>query len=493
MMRPSDMRNTQAKVIPIRGGAEKEDGMGADIHFLNLTKISAEIRKGALSPVEVTAHMLDRIARLDNRLRSYATVMSASAMAAARQAESEIARGMDRGPLHGVPVAVKDLCFTRDAPTGSGTTIYRNWTPNYDATVVERLKRAGAIILGKLQLTEGATGHHHPDIAAPINPWSAERWTGVSSSGSGVATAAGLCYGSLGSDTAGSIRFPSASCGLTGIKPSWGRVSRYGIFPLAESLDNIGPMARSAADAAAILGVIAGADANDPTARLEGVPDYLGEIAAGVRGLRIGIDRSYACEGTDQEVVAALENALAVFRDLGAQILDISFPSIDGILANALTLMTVEAAEGHMATFPSRASEYSQGLAGLLEIGRAVTGVDLFKAEKARWEFTGRLAETFRDVDLILIPAIKAPVPTVDEANAAMGDPAAGLPGLLRFTVPFNASGNPTITLPGGADKRGMPIGIQLVGRPLAEDVLCRAGHAFQQATDWHTRHPDIG
>ncbi|MGB5950546.1 MAG: amidase [Parvibaculum sp.] len=463
-----------------------------DIHYQSLTHISREIRTGAVSPVEVTQDLLGRIARLEPRLHSYATVMEEAALADARRAESEIARGMDRGPLHGVPVAVKDLCFTKDAPTGSGTTIYRNWTPDHDATVVERLRRAGAVILGKLQLTEGATGHHHPDIVPPVNPWGADRWTGVSSSGSGVATAAGLCFGSLGTDTAGSIRFPSASCGVTGIKPSWGRVSRYGVFPLAESLDHIGPMARSAADAAAILGAIAGADANDPTARLEPVPDYLGGIAGGISGLRIGIDWSYATDGADEAVAAVIKEALAVFRELGARIREISLPSIAGILANALTLMTVEAAEGHAATFPSRASEYSPGLTGLLEIGRAVTGVDLFKAQKERWAFSGRLASVFEDVDVILMPAIMTTVPTVDEANAAMADPVQGLPSLLRFTVPFNASGNPSITLPGGHDARGLPIGFQLVGRHMAEDVLCRAGHAFQQATDWHTRHPKL-
>lgn len=463
-----------------------------DIHYQSLTQISREIRRGAVSPVEVTQDLLGRIARLEPRLHSYATVMEEAALADARRAESEIARGMDRGPLHGVPVAVKDLCFTKDAPTGSGTTIYRNWTPDHDATVVERLRRAGAVILGKLQLTEGATGHHHPDIVPPVNPWGADRWTGVSSSGSGVATAAGLCFGSLGTDTAGSIRFPSASCGLTGIKPSWGRVSRYGVFPLAESLDHIGPMARSAADAAAILGVIAGADANDPTARLEPVPDYLGGISGGISGLRIGVDWSYATDGADEAVAAVIRETLAVFRELGVRIREISVPSIAGILANALALMTVEAAEGHAATFPSRASEYSPGLTGLLEVGRAVTGVDLFRAQKERWAFSGRLASVFEDVDLILMPAIMTTVPTVDEANAAMADPVQGLPSLLRFTVPFNASGNPSITLPGGYDARGLPIGFQLVGRHMAEDVLCRAGHAFQQATDWHTRHPKL-
>ncbi|MCE9650350.1 MAG: amidase [Parvibaculum sp.] len=463
-----------------------------DIHYRSLMSVSADIRRGALSPVDVTQALLDRISRLESKLRAFATVMAEKALAQAKIAEDEISRGMDRGPLHGVPVAVKDLCFTADAPTASGTTIYRNWTPDHDATVVERLKRAGAVILGKLQLTEGATGHHHIDIAPPVNPWNGDHWTGVSSSGSGVATAAGLCFGSLGSDTAGSIRFPSACCGLTGIKPTWGRVSRHGIFPLAESLDHIGPMTRSAADAAAILGVIAGADANDPTALLAPVPDYLGELSRGVRGLRIGIDWSYVGEGTDAAVLAAVKDALAVFASLGVDIREIAFPSPAGILGSALTLMTAEVAASHAATFPSRRAEYSPGLAGLLDLGRTVSGIDLFNAQKERWAFSGRLASVFNDVDLILVPAIGMTVPTFGDAEAAMADPVAGLPSLLRFTLPFDASGSPSITLPSGTDGKGLPIGFQLVGRHLSEDVLCRAGHAFQQATDWHTRHPAL-
>lgn len=461
-----------------------------DIHYRNLTKVSADIRSGELSPVEVTQTLLDRIKRLEPKLHPFATVMAETALQQARTAEEEIRRGMDRGVLHGVPVAVKDLCFTKDAPTASGTTIYRNWTPDFDATVVERLKRAGAVILGKLQLTEGATGHHHTDIEPPVNPWGESYWTGVSSSGSGVATAAGLCFGSLGSDTAGSIRFPSACCGLTGIKPTWGRVSRHGVFPLSESLDHIGPMARSAADAAAILGVIAGADANDPTALRAPVPDYLREISGGVRGLRIGVDWDFVGQGTSNEVLAVLKDALAVLADLGAEIREIVVPSSQGVLGNALTLMTVEAAHGHTATFPARKDEYSPSLAGLLEIGHSVTGIDFFTAQKERWAFSGRLASVFDDVDLIIAPAIGMTVPTFAAAEAAMADPVAGLPALLRFTLPFNASGSPTITLPGGYDAQGLPIGFQLIGRHLAEDVLCRSGHAFQQATDWHTRHP---
>src|ERR1700678_3388938 len=246
-----------------------------DLHYSGLVEVGKRIRKRELSAVEATQAQLDRIGRLDGRLKSYAHVMAASALEQAEAADREIATGKVRGPLHGVPIAVKDLCWTKDAPTAAGMKICRDNRPSEDATVVAKLKQAGAIILGKLQLTEGAYSDHHPDIEPPRNPWDATLWTGSSSSGSGVATAAGLCYGSLGSDTGGSIRFPSAANGITGLKPTWGRVSRYGVFELAASLDHIGPMARSAADCGAILGVIAGEDPKDTTT-LPGAPsDYL--------------------------------------------------------------------------------------------------------------------------------------------------------------------------------------------------------------------------
>ena len=242
--------------------------------FDSLIRVGRKIRDGQVSSVAVTAAQLDRIAALDGRYRSYATVTGERALARAEAADREIANGVSRGPLHGVPIAVKDLCRTQFAPTGAGTTMLRGVTPDYDCTVVERLEQAGAVILGKLAMTEGAYTSHHPDNPGPLNPWGADHWVGSSSTGSGVATAAGLCYGSLGSDTGGSIRFPSATCGLTGLKPTWGRVSRYGVYALADSLDHVGPMTRSAADAAAMLGAIAGADPRDPTSLQAPVPDY---------------------------------------------------------------------------------------------------------------------------------------------------------------------------------------------------------------------------
>ena len=263
-----------------------------ELSYLDLVEVGRRIQARQLSSVDVTQAVLDRIAKLDPRLKCYATLTPDLALAQAREADTEIARGTLRGPLHGVPIAIKDLCRTKGIPTAAGMPMHKDYRPDRDATVVTRLREAGAVLLGKLQLTEGAFGAHHPAIDPPVNPWSAAHWTGVSSSGSGVATAAGLCYGSLGSDTGGSIRFPSTMNGVTGLKPTWGRVSRAGVFALAESMDHIGPMTRSAVDAAAMLAAIAGADADDPTASHEAVPDYLGVIGEGVREVRIGIDRA---------------------------------------------------------------------------------------------------------------------------------------------------------------------------------------------------------
>ena len=249
--------------------ANQEPATALAPHYLELTELSRRIHARDLSPVEATKAQLGRIEKLDGQLKSYAHIMAEAGLLQARAAEAEIMRGEIRGPLHGVPIAVKDLCWTQGVPMAACTTIYKDFRPTEDATVVRKLYAAGAIILGKLQLTEGAWAEHHPQIPPPVNPWNAAHWSGASSSGSGVATAAGLCYGSLGSDTSGSIRFPCAANGVTGIKPTWGRVSRYGVFELAATLDRIGPMARSAADCGAMLGVIAGSDPNDPTASLE--------------------------------------------------------------------------------------------------------------------------------------------------------------------------------------------------------------------------------
>jgi len=462
-----------------------------DLHYCELVEIGQRIRKRELSPVEATQAQLDRIVRLDGQLKSYAYVMASSALEQAHAAEKEIAAGKVRGPLHGVPIAVKDLCWTKDAPTAAGTTIYRDYRPSEDATVVSRLKEAGAVILGKLQLTEGAYADHHPEIDPPRNPWDATLWSGASSSGSGVATAAGLCYGSLGSDTGGSIRFPSAANSVTGLKPTWGRVSRYGVFELAATLDHIGPMARSAVDCGAILGAIAGSDPNDPTAVLEPVPNYLANLSGSLRGTRIGVDPRWTSEGVDAAATRIFQDALRVAADLGAEILEIVVPDPTAMIDDWFPLCAVETAVAHEATYPSRKSEYGPGLAGLIELGLQQSGKDYQKIVLRREAFKGMVRALFEKVDLFAVPAQTFAAPTLAKM-ATLGENPELITGLLRFSCPFDMTGSPTITLPGGFTESGGPVAFQFVGRHFDEARLVAAGDAFQRVTDWHRRHPSL-
>ena len=463
--------------------------MSSDLPFKSLTTVSDLIRRRKLSSAEVTDTILQRIAQLDEQYHSYATVLPERALERAKAADAEITRGLWRGPLHGVPIAVKDLCYTTFSPTCAGTTIFKAFIPSFNATVVERLEDAGAVLLGKLQMTEGAYTSHHPQVPAPLNPWNTDYWVGSSSTGSGVATALGLCYGSLGSDTGGSIRFPSATCGLSGIKPTWGRVSRYGVFPLAETLDHVGPMTRSVADAGAMLGVIAGADRNDPTTYKAAVPDYLETIGDGVRGLRIGVDRGYSTDGVDREVVAALVEAERVFVGLGATVREVRFPAYQKLVSQWIAMCSVETAAAHADTYPTRRLEYGPDLAALIDQGLATKGSEIARINLERLRFSRELSELFEPVDVLLIPTMPVPIPSLDLMKAYGEDPNVLL-GILRFTAPFNFSGSPTLTLPNGFDATGMPLSMQLVGPHLSEDVLVRAGHAFQVATDWHRRRP---
>jgi amidase len=489
------MPTTERKLASLSGRVilvqRKDLLMSPDLPYESLTTVSDLIRRKRLSSEEVTETLLRRIAQLDGQYRSYATVLSERARTQAKAADAEIARGLWRGPLHGVPIAVKDLCYTTFAPTHAGTTIFKSFVPSFNATVVERLEEAGAVLLGKLQMTEGAYTSHHPDVFPPLNPWNTGYWVGSSSTGSGVATSLGLCYGSLGSDTGGSIRFPSATCGLTGIKPTWGRVSRYGVFPLAETLDHVGPMTRSAADAAAILGVIAGADRNDPTTYRAPAPNYLEAIGDGVRGLRIGADRGYATDGVDEQVVVALTEAERVLRGLGAAIREVRFPAYQKLVSQWIAMCSVETAAAHIDTYPERRSEYGPDLAKLIDQGIATKGTEIANIALERMRFSRELSELFQAVDVLLIPTMPVPTPSLDLMKAYGEDPNVLL-GILRFTAPFNFSGSPTLTLPNGLDSAGMPLSMQLVGPHLSEDVLVRAGNAFQGVTGWHQRRPPV-
>ena len=341
------------------------------LHFKTITELAELIKSKALSPVEVTAAMLDRIQAQDPHYKSYATVMAEQARESARAAERAVTAGNYLGLLHGIPIAVKDLCFTRGVATMGATKALSDHVPDFDSTVVQKLNAAGAIILGKLNLTEGAMAGYNRDFQVPVNPWGANLWSGASSSGSGVATAAGLCYGSLGSDTGGSIRFPSAACGVVGIKPTWGRVSRYGVLALAESLDHIGPMTRSAADAGAMLQAIAGPDSNDLTSLPVPAPDMLAGIDGGVRGVRIGLDEEYISGNTDPELAESVLAGIRVLEGLGAVIVPVKMPEVSGYMDAWGVLCAAEAAVAHEATYPSRRDDYGPWFQGWLDKGAA--------------------------------------------------------------------------------------------------------------------------
>ena len=466
--------------------------MSADpIHYKSITELSGLFRRGELLPSKVTEAMLGRIEKLDGRFHGYALVLADRAMAQAKRYDAEFAKGIWRGPLHGVPIGLKDLCYTTFAPTAGGTTIHAKFVPSFNATIVDRLELAGVVTLGKLKMTEGAYTSHHPNDQAPLNPWNTEYWVGSSSSGSGVATSAGLCFGSIGSDTGGSIRFPSATCGLTGIKPTWGRVSRHGVFPLADSLDHVGPMCRSAADAAAKLSAIAGAAVNETKDQPAPVPDNLTGIGGGNSGLRIGVDRSYTQDGIDPQVVAALLEAERTLAELGADIREIKFPAYVKLVSMWIPMCSIETAEAHLETYPSRKSEYGPDLAQLIEQGRSMSGVEIAQIHHERLKFCGSLAALFGEIDLLLVPTMPVPIPTLTKMGEYGADPSVLL-SILRFTAVFDFSGSPTITLPNGMASDGLPLSMQLVGPHLSEDVLARAGHAFQSVTDWHTRRAPI-
>ena len=459
------------------------------LHYQTISEVGARLRSRELSPVELTRAILERISVLDGELKSYATVMADSALASARAAEQEIAAGNYRRGLHGVPIAVKDLCFTTGVATMGGAKVLRDFVPDFDGTVVRKLNAAGAVILGKLNLTEGAMAGYNPEFQIPVNPWGADRWSGASSSGSGVATAAGLCYGSLGSDTGGSIRFPSAACGTVGIKPTWGRVSRYGVLALAESLDHVGPMTRSASDAGIMLQALAGHDPNDPTSLTAPVPNMLGGLDQGVRGVRIGVDERYIGDDVDSELAAAVMEGARLLESLGARLMQVRMPDTEPLSRAWAVLCSAEAAAAHREFFPSRADEYGPWFRGWLEMGLRHTARDYAVASYTRLASNGTLAEIFDGVDVLVCPSMTTPPERVtQEALYGPMDEEEWTWG--RFTIPYDFSGSPTISLPAGLNSEGLPLSIQFVGRHLTEPLLVQVGHAYEAATQHRLQPP---
>ncbi len=472
-----------------------DNGSVEELHYKTLMDVARMIEARKISPVELTKAMLDRIEIVDSVLKSYATVTSERALASARKAEQEITAGNYRGILHGVPIAVKDLCYTQGIRTMGGLGLLRDFVPDYDATVVSRLEEAGAVLLGKLNLTEGAMAGYHPDFDIPINPWDESYWPGASSSGPGVAVAAGLCFAALGTDTGGSIRVPSMANGIVGLKPTYGRVSRYGVLTLGETLDHVGPMARSTVDAAIVLETIAGYDKHDATSLREVAPKILPELSSGMKGMRIGFDRTYSSVGTDAGLVAAIDEALSVLQDLGADIVDIKVPGDAASLADIFfPICTREALNAHAATYPSRADEYGPFFRDFLELGASVSDEQYAAASEKRREYVRRFNAVLESVDAIVCPSggLNFRVPQeMQYGNASDLQPLFDALQ-IQFTIPANFAGTPTLTIPCGFSDEGMPYAVQFMGRRLSESLLCRIGHNYESATAWHNRHPAI-
>jgi len=461
----------------------------ADLCFATLTETSARLRSRELSPVELARTQLARIEARNPELHAYLAVLAESALAEARSAEKEISEGRWRGPLHGVPIGVKDLCDVAGVATTCASRVLDPRPAERDATVVRRLREAGAVIVGKLHMTEFALSGYHPELPVPVNPWDPSRFPGLSSSGSGVATAAGLAFATLGTDTGGSIRFPSAACGVVGLKPTRGRVSRAGVFPLGGSLDHVGPLARATADAAAVLDAIAGPDSADPTALRAPSPNCVATLAQGARGVRVGVDEAYATDGVEPAVAEAFRNDVRRVASAGATIVPVQVPSVDALLPAWAVICAAEAVVHHRGLFPERAASYGPTFRSFLEWGSELSGADVAAAALAREEWNARFAAVLEDVDMIACPSMPfLPLPVAALAPQARFEP--GISTIIRFTGPFNFSGSPTLSLPSGFTADGLPLSLQLVGRHREEATLCRVGHAFEATETRARRRP---
>ena len=470
----------------------------SELPFLTATALANLLRTREVSPLEATEAYLSRIEQVDPALNSYITVTAEQALAEARRAEAEIVAGNYRGLLHGVPVAVKDQFCTEGVLTTGGSSILEDYVPDYDATVMAKLKEAGAVLLGKLNMSEFAMGDafHHP-YGRPRNPWDLSRNPGTSSSGSGAATAAFLCATSLGEDTAGSIRGPAAFCGLVGIRPTWGLVSRYGMLASTWSMDAAGPISRTVEDCAATLQAISGYDPNDPYTRNAPVPDYLDGLDAGIQGLRVGVisDRVNA-DGVEPDVRDAVNRAVGQLGELGAEVEDVTIPMMAQSAAISTTLIYVDATAVHRGGLAEHPEKYDHNNRVRLLTGALIPAQAHQKANRLRQIIRQHILDALDRVDILLLPtsSVQAtPIPT--EAGMARNgkeDFLTMLGGRRTYTTPSNLAGVPGLSINCGFTSDGLPVGLQMVGRPFDEPTIFRAAYAYEQATDWHTRRPPV-
>ena len=460
--------------------------MSDALHYTTIRELGTRYRKREVSPVEVTGALLARIEKLDPALHAFVTLTPDRALADARAAE-EALRKRDSRPLLGIPIGHKDIYLTRGIRTTGGSALFADWVPEEESTVVTRWAEAGTVMLGKLITHEFAFGLQFPGHKFPParNPWNPEHIPGGSSSGSGAALAAGLVHGATGSDTGGSIRGPAAFCGITGLKPTYGRCSRAGVMTLSWTLDHTGPMARTVEDCAYLLQGMAGHDARDPASSTHPVDDYVGALEGDVRGLRIGVPRNYFFEDADADLVQEFERALDDLRKLGAEVRDITIPSFNASRSFFLILVT-EAFAYHEQDLRQRPELYGEVLRERIMSGALVTASEYVQAQRIRMQICADVAEAMKTVDVLAAPTSPKPATPFKIAH----DPELAFP--RSNMPPFNLTGQPTLAVPCGFAKSGLPVSMQLAGRAFEETTVLRLGHAYQRATDWHTRRPPV-
>ena len=462
-----------------------------DIPFLSATELSALIHDREVSPVEAVEAYLERIEAVDSRVNAYLTVCRDDALREAREAEHALSRGEYRGPMHGVPFAVKDQLYTRGVRTTGGSPIFGDFVPEEDATVITRLKDAGAILLGKLNMTEFATTAFHHSFATARNPWNLERHTGGSSSGSGAATAAYLCATSLGEDTGGSIRFPASWCGLVGLRPTWGRVSRYGLMTGVWSMDTIGPISRTVEDCAMTLQAIAGYDSKDTYTWDVAVPDYRKALGGDVKAKKVGIVREMVdSEEVVDEVREAVMNATGVLGELGASVEEVSIP----LSSHAWTIssgLRIEAPLTHRDLVLNRLQDLGHdNRIGYLR-GSVMPAQAYCKAQKLREMLRHQVLRALEVVDLLVLPTAAVPAQKHEPGPAADGNAGTGRISWL-LTPTFSLANTPALSICCGSSSDDLPIGLQIAGRPFDEASILAMAYAYEQSTSWHTRRPPI-
>ena len=454
---------------------------------LTIAKIASLIRKRKVSPIELTEFFLDRISRFNPPLNAFITVTAEFARKQARQAEREIAAGKYRGPLHGIPITLKDLFYTAGIRTTAGSKILRKFFPKENAFVVDRLFKAGAILLGKTNLHEFAYGvtSINPHFGAVHNPWDLDRLAGGSSGGSAAAVSAGLCLASLGTDTGGSIRIPSSACGIVGLKPTRGLVSLEGVIPLAFSLDHVGPMCRSVQDAGMMLNALTNETPGTPAV------NYLRDLSNGVRGLRIGLPGRFFFKGIQREVRSKILEACRVFEKMGARIQEVELREIEDTARLVAEITVAEALSFHWNWIRKRPIDYGADVRERLKMNLDQPTVVYLHAQEKRRQITRIFEEALEKVDVLLTPTLPVVPPLIAEKEIKFGrttEPVRGV--LLRFTRPGNLTGLPAISLPGGFTSDRIPIGMQIFGRRFDEVTLLRVAYAYEQATPWHRMFP---